>query len=71
MRKQTKSETAQRQARSREARTEAGGKQVSVFLEAKANAKLEDWVKAGYGIAETINRVLRSSRVPPKRKDVP
>lgn len=71
MRKQSKKQSntpAARQARSRENRTKEGGRMVSVFVEAPAAAKLDSWAENGYGPTETINRVLRSSRVPPPKK---
>ncbi len=62
------SAAAIRQAKSREARTKEGGRTVTVFVEAEASTKLDQWQKAGYGVTETINRVLRAARVAPAKK---
>lgn len=51
-----------RQARSRQARAEAGGKQIAVMLTPAAAAKLAAWVARGETIASTINRLLTRSR---------
>ena len=56
----------QRQARSRQARAEAGGKQVNVWLEPKAARKLETLQAAGETIAAAINRLLLAAK--PKGK---
>lgn len=53
---------AERQARSRNARAAAGGKQVAVVLTPAAVAKLAQWKLRGLGIAEAINRLLERSR---------
>ena len=53
---------ADRQARSRKARAEAGGKQVALFLTPKAAGKLELWQARGDSIAVVINRLLERSR---------
>jgi len=52
----------ERQARSRKARADAGGKQVAVVLTPAAVAKLAQWKLRGLGIAEAINRLLERSR---------
>lgn len=54
--------TTQRQARSRKARAEAGGKQIAVMLTPSAAAKLAAWVAKGETIAGLINRMLTKSR---------
>ena len=51
-----------RQARSRQARAEAGGKQIAVMLTPTAAAKLAAWVAKGETIAAVINRLLTRSR---------
>lgn len=51
-----------RQARSRKARAEAGGKQVAVMLTPAAAAKLAAWVARGESIAAVINRLLVRSK---------
>lgn len=53
---------ADRQARSREARAEAGGKQIAVMLTPAAAAKLAAWVAKGETIASVVNRLLTRSR---------
>lgn len=53
---------AKRQARSRKARAEAGGKQIAVMLTPAAAAKLAAWVAKGETIAGLINRMLTKSR---------
>jgi hypothetical protein len=53
---------SERQARSREARAEAGGKQIAVFLTPAAAAKLAAWLARGETIASTINRLLTRSK---------
>ena len=59
----TKSERqAERQARSRKARAEAGGKQIAVMLTPEAAAKLSAWVARGETIAAVVNRLLARSR---------
>jgi len=52
----------ERQARSRKARAEAGGKQIAVMLTPAAAAKLAAWVAKGETIAGVINRLLTRSR---------
>ena len=47
-----------RQARSRKARTEAGGKQIAVMLTPAAAAKLAAHVAKGETIAGVVNRLL-------------
>ena len=54
--------TAERQARSRQARAEAGGKQIAVMLTPAAAAKLAAWVAKGETIAGVVNRLLLRSR---------
>ena len=51
-----------RQARSRKARAEVGGKQVAVMLVPKAAEKLAMHVGKGETIAQVINRLLIKSR---------
>ena len=59
----TKSERqAERQARSRKARAQEGGKQIAVMLTPAAAAKLAAWVAKGDTIAGVINRMLTKSR---------
>lgn len=59
----TKSERqAERQARSRKARAQEGGKQIAVMLTPAAAAKLSAWVAKGETIAGVINRMLTKSR---------
>ncbi len=53
---------AHRQARSRKARAEAGGKQISVMLTPAAAAKLAKHVAKGQTIAAIVNRMLERSR---------
>ena len=53
---------ADRQARSRKARAEAGGKQIAVMLTPEAAAKLSAWVARGETIAAVVNRLLARSR---------
>lgn len=56
------SNDADRQARSREARAKAGGKQISVFLTPAAAAKLAAWVHRGETIASIVNKLLTRSK---------
>ena len=51
-----------RQARSRKARVEAGGKQIAVMLTPAAAAKLAAWLARGETIAGVVNRLLARSR---------
>jgi len=53
---------AARQARSRKARAEAGGKQIAVMLTPAAAAKMAALVAKGETIAGVINRLLTKSR---------
>lgn len=53
---------ANRQASSRKARVEAGGKQIAVMLTPAAAAKLAAWVAKGETIAGVINRLLTRSK---------
>ena len=53
----------ERQARSRKARAEAGGKQIAVMLTPKAAEKLARHVAKGETIAEVVNRLLGDSRI--------
>ena len=53
---------AKRQARSRKARAEAGGKQIAVMLTPAAAAKLAAWIARGETIAGVINRLLTRSK---------
>ena len=55
-------DSTERQAKSRQSRTEAGGKQIAVMLDAEARVKLEAWVAKGFSIAQTVNRLLKRSR---------
>lgn len=50
-----------RQARSRKARAEAGGKQIAVMLTPAAAAKLAAHVAKGESITKVVNRLLESS----------
>lgn len=50
----------ERQARSRKARAEAGGKQIAVMLTPKAASKLASHVEKGETIAGVVNRLLES-----------
>ena len=52
----------ERKARSRHARTEAGGKQIAVMLTPAAAAKLAAWVARGETIAGIVNRLLTRSK---------
>lgn len=52
----------ERQARSRKARAEAGGKQIAVMLTPAAAAKLSAWVARGDTIAGVVNRLLERSK---------
>lgn len=54
---------ADRQARSRKARAEAGGKQIAVMLTPKAAEKLAGHVAKGETIAQVVNRLLVKSRL--------
>ena len=54
--------TAARQARSRKARAEAGGKQIAVMLTPEAAAKLSAHVAKGETISSTVNRLLCESK---------
>ena len=58
----TSKPTATRQARSRKARADAGGKQVAVMLTPAAAAKLAALVATGETIAGVINRLLVRSK---------
>lgn len=58
----TKTPDPERQARSRQARAEAGGKQIAVMLTPAAAAKLAAWVAKGESIAAVINRLLTRSK---------
>jgi hypothetical protein len=51
-----------RQAHSRKARAEAGGKQITVMLTPEAAAKLAAHVAKGEPIAAVVNRLLIRSR---------
>lgn len=55
-------DSTERQAKSRQSRTEAGGKQIAVMLTPKARTKLDAWVAKGQSIAYTINRLLKRSK---------
>lgn len=52
----------ERQARSRQARAEAGGKQIAVMLTPEAAEKLAAWTARGETIAGVINRLLARSK---------
>lgn len=52
----------ERQARSRRARAEAGGKQIAVMLTPAAAAKLAAHVAKGETIAGVVNRLLERSK---------
>lgn len=54
--------TKERQARSRKARAEAGGKQVAVWLTADAVKRLAALQAQGESIAGAINRLLVESK---------
>ena len=60
--KQEMSTSTERQARSRKARAQEGGKQIAVMLTPAAAAKLAAWVEKGETIAGVINRMLTKSR---------
>lgn len=53
---------SERMARSRQARADAGGKQIAVFLTPDAASKLAAWVARGESIAGVINRLLTRSK---------
>jgi len=53
---------AERQAISRQARAEVGGKQIAVMLTPAAASKLVAWVKRGETIASIVNKLLTRSR---------
>ena len=55
-------DSTERQARSRQARADAGGKQIAVFLTPAAATKLAAWIKRGETIASTINKLLTRSK---------
>lgn len=55
-------EQSNRQTRSREARVNAGGKQIAVMLSPQAAAKLAKWQAKGESIAGIVNRLLEKSR---------
>ena len=57
-----KSPDHERQARSRKARAEAGGKQIAVMLTPAAAAKLAAHVAKGETIAGIVNRLLERSK---------
>lgn len=52
----------ERQARSRKARADAGGKSIHLVLTPAAAAKLARWQQRGLGLAEAINGLLERSR---------
>jgi len=56
---------SERQARSRKARAEAGGKQIAVMLTPAAAAKLAALVAGGETVSGVVNRLLTQCR--PKR----
>ena len=58
----TKTPESERQARSRQSRAEAGGKQIAVMLTREAAEKLAAWVARGETIAGVINRLLIRSK---------
>lgn len=58
----TKESDRERQARSRQARAEAGSKQIAVMLTPAAAAKLAAWLERGETIAGVVNRLLAKSR---------
>jgi hypothetical protein len=51
-----------RMARSRQAREQAGGKQIAVMLTPEAASKLAKWLARGETIAGIINRLLTRSK---------
>lgn len=53
---------SERQARSRKARAEAGGKQIAVMLSPAATAKLAKWQACGHSATNIICRLLARSR---------
>lgn len=59
-------ETAARKARSRKARAEAGGKQISVMLTPAAAAGLAAHVAKGETISGVVNRLLTGNASAPK-----
>ena len=58
----TKTPDQERQARSRAARAQSGGKQIAVMLSPAAAAKLAQWQARGESIAQIVNRLLERSR---------
>jgi hypothetical protein len=52
----------ERQARSREARARAGGKQLAVMLSPAATAKLAKWRARGFTDTGAINLLLERSK---------
>lgn len=56
------SSLTERQARSRQARAEAGGKQIAVMLTPAAASKLAAWIKRGETIASIVNKLLTRSK---------
>lgn len=58
----TKTPDTERQALSRKARADAGGKQIAVMLTPAAAAKLAAHVAKGEPIAAVVNRLLINSR---------
>ena len=53
---------AERQARSRKARAEAGGKQIAVMLTPAAVAKLAAWRVRGLSATQAVNLLLERSK---------
>jgi hypothetical protein len=53
--------SALRQARSRKARAEAGGKQIAVMLTPQAAAKLAEHIAKGESITAVVNRLMCDS----------
>jgi len=53
---------AERQARSRKARAEAGGKQIAVMLTPQAAAKLAEHIAKGESITAVVNRLMCDSK---------
>ena len=53
---------ADRMARSRKARADAGGKQVAVMLTPAAADKLARWLLRGYTATQAINLLLERSK---------
>lgn len=58
----TPTDSAERLARSREARAKEGGRQLSTWLDAAAAEKLDRWLAKGETVKAVINRLLTRSK---------